>query len=270
MDITSVLEKHGLDLLAIGQDGEGSLVKLANAYSELLETLTAETETQQAREKEIRDGMLAKFKDDAKEAGFSVREVLFAFINESLDGNEDVLPALVEEMQEIKQDLMVLRDFHVSSVARENKPEKVKDSSEIEIRKQEASALREAIVSVHSLLGRPDNLEGFATKKNKENVTVPDLPRVPGGNTTGNVGRGAKIRQMNFEVDGVAIPPGTLFYDVVRRHLCNFADGFVIKPNEVKDLVDDSGQSFTPEGYDNKWTVEVNGTTVSGWLPTDK
>lgn len=264
MDITTVLDKHGVSLASIASDPNGSLASLNKAYSELLDTLTAETETQQNREKAIRDEM-AKNVTVSEEAKAEVRKFLASIV----DSNEDVLPALVEEVQNMKQDLMVLRDYHVSDVARKNKPEKVKDSAEIEIRKQEASSLREAIESVFSLAGRPENVEGFATKKNSKNEVVPDLPRVPGGNTSGNVGRGAKIRQLNFEIDGDKIPAGTLFYDVVRKYLCDFANGNVVKPTDVKDKIDASGQTFTPEGYDNKWTVEMNGHTLSGWLPVE-
>lgn len=266
MDITTVLDKHGVSLASIASDPNGSLASLNKAYSELLDTLTAETETQQNREKGIRDEMAKRFDATAKVACLDVREMIARIVEREGD---DILPSLVESVQEVKQDLMVLRDYHVSDVARKNKPEKVKDSAEIEIRKQEASSLREAIESVFSLAGRPENVEGFATKKNSKNEVVPDLPRVPGGNTSGNVGRGAKIRQLNFEIDGDKIPAGTLFYDVVRKYLCDFANGNVVKPTDVKDKIDASGQTFTPEGYDNKWTVEMNGHTLSGWLPVE-
>jgi len=266
MDITTVLDKYNLSLSTVlSEDG---LVSLSKAYGDLISTLQSDTDSQADREKIVRDDLLARFKNP--EGILDVREVLARLVERE---GEDVLPALVESLQSVKQDLMVLRDYHVSSIARENKPERVKDESEVEIRKQEASALREAIVSVHALMGHPalDVKDGetslFKTKKNAENKIVPDLPRVPGGNTTGNVGKGAKIRQMCYEIDGEKIPAGTLFYNVIHRYICDFSKGLVFKPLEVKDLVDKTGQNFTPEGYENKWTIEIGGRIFSGWLP---
>jgi hypothetical protein len=265
MDISTVLAKHNLELSSVlSEDG---LVSLSKAYNDLLETLQSDSESQAEREKVVRDSLLTEHKNP--QGILDVRETLDRIIERE---GENILPALVESLQEVKQDLMILRDFHVSSIARANKPERVKDDSEVEIRKQEASALREAIVSVHSLMGHPvlDVKDGetslFKTKKNAENKIVPDLPRVPGGNTSGNVGKGAKIRLLNFEVDGEKIPAGTLLYDVVRRYLCDFKTGQVFKATDLKDLVDKTKKSFTPEGYENKWTVTIGGHKVSGWL----
>lgn len=259
MDIATVLAKYDLSLSDV-VSAEG-LVSLRNAFSDLLDTLTADTETQQNREKEIRDSLKTTL--DVSD----LRELIARMVERE---GEDILVSLVDAVQEIKQDLMVLRDFHVSAIARENKPEKVKDSAEIEARKTEAQTLREAIVSVFSLMGRPTDVDGFPTKKNKEGLVMPDLPRVPIGSATGSVrGRGAKVRQLLFEVDGKKIPAGVLFYDVV-KNLCDLSTGFVIKPSEVKDLVDESGQEFAPEGYKNRWTVQVGDHKVSGWLPEDK
>lgn len=268
MDIATVLAKYDLSLSdVVSADG---LVSLRKAFSDLLDTLSADTETQQNREKEIRDSLKNEW---AHLSTSQFNTELRTTISTIVERDEDVLVAMVDLMQEIKQDLMILRDFHVSAIARENKPEKVKDSTEVETRKQEAQTLREAIVSVFSLMGRPTDVDGFPTKQNKEGLTMPDLPRVPIGTATGSVrGRGAKVRQLLFEVDDKKIPAGVLFYDVV-KDLCDLSTGFVIKPSEVKDLVDESGQEFAPEGYKNRWTVfgpAVGNHKVSGWLPEDK
>lgn len=269
MDIASVLAKHDLSLATV-MSAEG-LVNLRSAYSTLLDTLTADSETQQNREKAIKDGMLKEFPVADTDGGIA-RDIR-SLINEIVSEEPDYLPALCEMLQDIKSDLMVMRDYHVASVARDTKPEKVKDTAEIEVRKDEATALRKAIESVWNLLGNPVDIEGFPTKKSeKTNEIRPDLPRVPiGASTNGSVrGRGAKVRQMRFEFNGKTLPADILFYDIVKNYVCDFANGFVVKATEVIDLVNEDHETFAPEGYDNRWTVEINGNTLSGWLPESK
>lgn len=261
MDIASVLADHGLDLATV-MTPEG-LGKLVEAYSTLTDTLTADNETQQQRVKAVRDDLVTTHADQANQVAMELRGIIAEQIRVK---GESILPALVEAVQGMKQDLMVLRDFEVESVARNNKPAKVKNSDEIEARKVEAQTLREAIGSVWSLIGKPT--EELPTRKNSKNEIVLDLPRIPGGSQTGNVGRGAKIRQMRFEVDGTIIPQDVKYYDLVRS-TCDLAKGVIISTADISGALPD-GQSFSPEGYANRWTVTVQGHTFSGWLPADE
>lgn len=276
MEMIEILAKYDVDLT--NGLSQADLVKLAVAYRAMLATLQTDTETQAAREKATRDELVSGNLDSAE----SVTAQLRSIISDARDEfGDDILPALVETVQKMKQDLFVLRDFHVTETARENKPERVKDDEEAEERKAEAIALRDAIGSLHLLMGRPtlcirenpddeDSAVLFeTTNDNKEKVTLPKLPHLPKGNFSGNVGKGAKSKQMLYEVDGARVAPGTLFYNVVRNFLCDFKAGFTVKTSDVTKMIEESGQKMLVDGYDNKWTVTVGEHTLSGWIPTD-
>jgi hypothetical protein len=260
MDMATVLEKHGLTLATVLS--EDSLKSLVKAHSELLDTLTAETESQQNREKAVRDEIK---KNVVLPPGYG--EDLRNAIAKAIADEPDLLILFTDLLQEIKQEVMVMRDFHVASVARNNKPEKVKDSDEVQERKAEAEALRDTINSVWGLIGKPEGV--IPTKKNKTNEVVLDLPRIPGGNTTGNVGRGAIVRQMRFTLDGQFLPDTVLFYDVLKDYINDMASGQVTDVKSFKALVENTGSEFAPKGYINRWTVELFDKKIEGWVPDE-
>lgn len=265
MDMATVIKKYDLDLSTVLS--EEGIKKLSTAFESLVETLKSDSETQQNREKQIRDEIKHEYQDAQTRHLPEIREMIASV----LDLNMDLSVILVEELQQLKTDVMIMRDYHVAAIARERKPERVVGDEAKADRKKEAETLRDTINSVWSLMGKPTGLDFLKVKKSdKTGELLLDLPRIPGGNETGNVGRGAVVRQMRFNVDGNDLPAGTLFYDMIQNYINNFAKGAVLKVTDVKEIIENAGFEFAPKGYDNRWTVELNGRTVSGWVPEDK
>lgn len=264
MDMTTVFEKYDVSLAdALKPE---TLVELVKIHADLVSSLSTETETQAKRESETREALLSQ--TDRNVYG-NIEDHLRQVIADFLTDDPNLSVALVQILQTIKSDTITFRDFHVASVVRDSKPAKVKDEAGIAVRKSEAETLRDGIVSVWNLIGKPEGL--IPTKKNKAGDTVLDLPRIPGGNTSGNVGRGAKVRQMRFMVNNEEVPAGELFYDVLQNRVNDFARGEIVRPTDVWELVENSNQDKYPEGFTNAWRVELfDGRVVlHGWLPED-
>lgn len=263
MEMTEVLAKYDLDLSnVLSPDG---LKKLLTAHSELVESLKSDSETQQNREKEIRDRIKV-----TTTLPVDTENEIRTFVAEIMAENPDTAILLVDLLQEIKSDVITYRDFHVASIARASKPDKPKGDEARSVRREEANTLRDTINSVWSLMGKPTDVDGLNTKKSeKSGETLLDLPRIPGGNETGNVGRGAVVRQMRFKFNGEDVPTGVLFYDLIQNYLNNFAAGKVYKVTDIKEMIENKGYTFAPKGYDARWKITVDGNTIEGWVPED-
>ena len=263
MDMSAVIEKYGLTLSNVLSDE--SLHRLIDVYEALVETLKTDEEKAENKTKTVTERIRKSFSDDSLNG---ISKEIRQGIAELLNIDPDYSILLVDLLQTIKQDVMTFRDFHVASIIRSEKPERVKDDAEASVRKMEAETLRDTINSVWTLMGQPKKGYKIKTVEKTGNQLL-DLSRIGGGNSTANVGKGAVVRSLVFRLDGDMMPTGTLFYDVIQNHLNDFANGSVYKVQDVKAMIEEAGFNFAPKGEANRWTIVINGHSFEGWVPED-
>lgn len=279
MDL-KVLEKYGVTLQnALSPE---TLPTLRKAYVSLVTGLDSSKESV---EKEA-DTLLNLSTDVAKkneevvfvsqEFGKQVRSLL----DEVLSWNPETSYLLVDEIQKIKQETMLERDYQMSVIKR-TQPTKKAATEDFEAKKEEAAILAEAIRAIFVMV--KDSLpttkkfaESFPIKDSETAGKLPDLPKLPRtpGDSGGNVGRSAKVRRLRFSWAEVSedgnfgpheiLPLGTLVTDVAHDYVSNRASGFVVDFRAIKEAIEESKQ----EMFGNSpWVVSFPTGQLTGWLP---
>lgn len=259
-------ERYGLTL----DMSPDNLVKARQAFVELVNSLGKVSEATQNVEKSVRDSL--KNVDVSKEvsAGLeTIRQGVFDLLQE----NENVSVWLYEQLAELLSDVKDYRDYEVTKLARGSKPDLPVDFDD---RKKEAETLRDFIVNFFGAvqpmvsvgaIELPKQKE-FPTKKSKSGDVMPDLPRIPSGPRSGNVGRGAKTRRLRFAWNGEELPSDTLLIDVA-MNIVSDANFRVTGKDVLQTIRERDAHENNP--FDGKiHSIEFPTGRLALWLPQDE
>lgn len=258
-----------------------TLVALRNAYEETVKSAKASAEKsesalKQASDELAKDETLVKTHEELLSA---LREVILPFV----DSDPRIAVLLFDGLQTIKDEVKFDREYYLKTGHSFKGVTKPVTSEEYDEKRQTAETISEAITSVWSLLGKPQNIEGFPVKETtykkgpnageKTGNFVPELSNLPAkrdedSSSGGLVGRAAAQATWRFawtptKGERIELPAGTRGVDVAYKYVSDRANGVIITIGAISDAVKASGKYM---GGKEKWSVKFPTGKLEGWV----